>query len=281
MQLFKKNKTIIHCCTQKTASQWFISFLSDVIAKSNKNYKIHTFVDYRESVIFKDSIYKKPSYSLQKDLYTEQEADFGFNRLKKNCFYTSFYIGPNILNYLSAKDAKVFFVLRDPRDLVVSWYYSAKYSHPPTEQINIVRSKLVDYSFDDGIKYSIDEMNKFGLFEGVKRWMTQKEDHLVRIYLYEDFVEHYTTFCLDLLSFLELKKKNVLYDDIINKHSYKNYSSGRKKGESNNKSHYRSASVDQWKNELNEELIEYFELKTNNLGAYYDSQKDNFKKVEQ
>lgn len=278
MQIFKKNKTIIHCCTQKTASQWFISFLKDVLRKSNKKLTINTFADYRKSVIFRDSSYKKPSYALQKELYTHQNDEFGFNKLKKNSLYTSFYVGPNILNFLKQNQTKVFFILRDPRDLVISWYYSAKYSHPPTEDINRVRSFLMNCSFVEGVKYSIDQMSEFGLFEGVKGWMGRAENKdLYRIYLYDDFVEQYENFCLDLISFLDLKRRNISYDEIITKNSYENFSNGRNKGESDNKSHYRSASINQWKDEFNDELIEYFELKTNNLGKQYDHQKNQFK----
>lgn len=278
MQIFKKNKTIIHCCTQKAASQWFISFLTDVVRESNKKFNINTFVDYRESVIFRDSEYKRPSYALQRELYTFQNDEFGFNKLKKNSLYTSFYVGPNILNFLNTNQAKVFFILRDPRDLVISWYYSAKYSHTPSEEINRVRSFLMNCSFEEGIKFSINQMSEFGLFEGMKGWMFRAENKdLYRIYLYDDFVEQYENFCLDLISFLDLKIRNASYDEIINKHSYKNYSNGRNKGESDNKSHYRSASINQWKNELSDELIEYFELKTNDLGKQYDRQKNQFK----
>lgn len=278
MQIFKKNKIIIHCCTQKAASQWFISFLRDVVGESNKKFNINTFVDYRKEVIFRDSTFKKPSYLLQRELYTHQNDEFGFNKLKKNSLYASFYVGPNILNSLKANQAKVFFILRDPRDLVISWYYSSKYSHAPTEDINRVRSVLMNCSFDEGIKYSIDQMSEFGLFEGIKGWMRQNENNnLFRIYLYDDFVDHYRDFCLDLISFLDLKSRNTSYDKIINKHSYEKYSKGRNKGESDNKSHYRSASINQWKDEFNDELIEYFELKTNNLGKQYDGQKNQFK----
>ncbi|MCR8666370.1 sulfotransferase domain-containing protein [Aestuariibaculum sp. M13] len=278
MQIFKKSKTIVHCCTQKTASQWFILFLSDIVAERNKKFKKLTFVDYRKSIIFKESIFKKPSYLLQKELYTTQRGGVSFEKLKKRFLYTNFYVGPNILKNLNAKYFRVFFILRDPRDLVVSWYYSAKYSHSLTEDIKRVRSYLKECSFEEGIKYSIDQMSEFGLFEGVRGWMQKsKNDDFFRIYLYEDFVEHYRDFCVNLISFLDLQTPNVSYDKIIDKHAYENYSNGRIKGNSDVKSHYRSAAINQWKTEFNSELIEYFEIKTNNLGQLYDLQKKEFK----
>ncbi|MDC8000597.1 sulfotransferase domain-containing protein [Aequorivita todarodis] len=278
MQIFRKNKIIIHCCTQKTGSQWFIPFLNDILEISNKNYANCTFVDYRKSVIFRDSDYKRPSYALQRELYTVQNDKFGFDKLKKNSLYASFYVGPAILNYLKPNQAKVFFILRDPRDLVISWYYSSKYSHTPTEDIDRVRAVLNDASFEDGIKYSIDQMSEFGLFEGVRGWMNiDMNQTWYKVYLYEDFVEQYENFCMHLISFIGLNKDNNLYIDVINKHSFRNYSKGREKGETDKKSHYRSGSTDQWKDEFTEELIEYFEYKTNHLGKQYDRKKNEFK----
>lgn len=282
MNLFKSKPkpAILHCCTQKTASQWFITFLNDVLKESCNKYKVKSFIDYRSEVIFKKTNFSEPSYELQHKLYSSTTDFLDLKAIKGASMYSGFYIGPSFANHLRNQNTKTFFVLRDPRDLVVSWYYSSKYSHPPSKDINRVRAKLQNCSFNDGIKYSIDQMNDFGLFCGVKNWIefgVSNCDLNVRILLFDDFVERYQFFCESLITYLELKIDSEKLVEFIEKHSFKKYSGGRAKGDSDNSSHFRSARPNQWKDEFDAEIIEYFKLKTNDLDIFYEDEKSKFR----
>lgn len=50
---------------------------------------------------------------------------------------------------------KTVYTLRDPRNLIISWYYSVLKSHKETPQILPVRKKLQSLSLEQGIEYSI------------------------------------------------------------------------------------------------------------------------------
>jgi hypothetical protein len=49
---------------------------------------------------------------------------------------------------------KTFFVMRDPRDLVVSWYFSAKYSHRLEHPITEMRKTLKQYDHKIGLEFA-------------------------------------------------------------------------------------------------------------------------------
>ncbi|WP_198021915.1 sulfotransferase domain-containing protein [Algiphilus aromaticivorans] len=60
-------------------------------------------------------------------------------------------------DFLKPPGTRPFFVVRDPRDLVISRYYSARYSHPDNKGILEVRKVLESMSEEDGIIYTIRE----------------------------------------------------------------------------------------------------------------------------
>ena len=55
-------------------------------------------------------------------------------------------------------DHRAFYVMRDPRDIVVSWYHSMRDTHRLTGKVAKHRAVLRSASFDEGITYSIETL---------------------------------------------------------------------------------------------------------------------------
>lgn len=273
IQIFKKKPTIIHSCTQKSASQWFISFLNDVV-NQNSGYKFKSFTTFRKEDILGKTRFIEPTYELQKLLYTDVPK-IGIKKLSKGIVYSSFYVGPSILEQ-TPENSKVFFVLRDPRDIVFSWYNSSKFSHAESPNIIRVRKILNELSYEEGIKFSINELNSFGLFEGINNWLDIDNNDQVKVFLYEDLSNQYEKFCYSILDFLDIKIERNELESLLHKHSFSNYSGGRKNGEEDISSHYRSGIVGEWREKFTDELLDVFSKETNSLDKKYERLKSKF-----
>jgi len=241
----------------------------DLNRLSRNPYRIIRFSRFREEEIIKRGLAKLPNYELQRKLY-EDLTVLPLRNLKSNSIYTNMYIGPAILEYLPNRRSKVFFILRDPRDIVISWYYSTKYSHHLTENIDKSRKVLNNLEFNEGILYSIDIISEFGLFNGIRAWIEHGEAKNCKIFFYEDLVANYESFMKDLFSYLEFNIGSSDFKDILERHSFSKISNGRKPGEIDVRSHYRSASINEWKKVFSKEIIEYFKLKSNSLDELYE-----------
>jgi len=147
---------IFHCCVQKTASQWIKAILSDELVLN------------RAAMWF---------YSYQKEF----PGKIDLRRLHERNFSSPFpphtIASPLYLDFHSynsipkAESHKTFFVRRDPRDIVVSWYYSVCYSHKPIGRIPEHRKKLLEMSLADGLIYSIAYLKDYGIFGALLSWL--------------------------------------------------------------------------------------------------------------
>jgi hypothetical protein len=66
---------------------------------------------------------------------------------------------------------RTFFVLRDPREIVESWYFSARYSHVPVDPIPQMRKGLRRLRIREGLRYVIDRLEEWGALRAQRSWM--------------------------------------------------------------------------------------------------------------
>ena len=98
---------IYHCCTQKTASTWFNTVFSDP-----------TIYAYTGLVAI-------PYMHMGLKFARIEHA------LPRGTIGVHLYINYSVFQGIPKPDTyRGFFVLRDPRDIAVSWYFYARYTHP-------------------------------------------------------------------------------------------------------------------------------------------------------
>ena len=141
---------IFHCCVQKTGSQWIKAIFADQRIHHLTKMQIHTY-------------------------QTTMPGGFDPRNLLERTFDTSFppntIISPLYITYENYKQIpksenhRTFFIMRDPRDIAVSWYFSVKHSHVPIGQIAEFRDKLNQLDISEGLKFAIDFLGDFGIFE--------------------------------------------------------------------------------------------------------------------
>jgi hypothetical protein len=248
-----KYKNIYFCTIQKAASQWMKGILSD------------DYVYQYSGLFFYDHHKRMPGRA---DFRKITEASFN-EPFPENTIVGPLYVDyKNYENIPKDREYKSFYVVRDPRDLVVSYYFSKKYSHPIMGGLGKIRNRLND--LDDigkGLIYIIDLLNNDGTFDAVRSWSKHRDnsDEITLILKYENITDKSRLFYKRLFSYLDINIPEELISYFENRYSFENLSFGRKKGEEDVCSHYRKGIHGDWKNYFTEEVKMYFKNVTRGL----------------
>ena len=242
---------IYHCCVQKTASQWVRAILSD-----KRTYKYSGL----------------SSYSYQSTLPGGYDPRSITQRTFKVAFPEGTIISPIYIdfhNYMTLpkpRHHKTFFVMRDPRDIVISWYFSARYSHPSMGRLTQVRDLLNKISINEGILYSIGFLHDFGLFAALRSWIeAPRKDPDMLLLRYEDITasDNLEIF-KELFSHCNIPMPDRMLSQLLHDYNFERLS-GRKRGEEDRFAHYRKGVPGEWRKYVDEPIKEKFKKLTNDL----------------
>lgn len=250
-----RGKTIYHCCIQKSGSQWFKKIFNDQIFWQQNKLLLYAPVDnfITEDKTLLQKLNKLPKDLIISPLYLRYPD---FNKLQK----------PNTY--------KIFYIARDPRDLIISNYFSLKYSHDPyNPYILKMREKLNLMSRDDGITEIINSFTA-GTKRTLEGWFTQKSEN-IKLILFEDiFGERQFEVFSEVLKHCDIDLSMDEIKTLLEKYSFKNIS-GRKQGKEDVKHHYRKGMPGDWKNYFTEQQKDIFKNLSGNLLITCGYEKDN------
>lgn len=231
---------IYYCCTQKTASQWFRAVFDDA--------------DFFQYTGLRTLPFEELGLN-----HAELQGPFPTKTLVTHLYvdYPTYAALPKPRKY------RTFFILRDPRDLVTSWYFSAKISHKPVWPIPEMRAALEGLDETDGLKYVIDKVASFGTFEAQRGWVEAATiDPNANVFRYEDFAADNGAFLAQLLNYLQIKMPAAEFEALCDRHAYSKKAKGRAQGEENVDSHYRKGVAGDWENHFNDEIMAHFRAVT-------------------
>lgn len=239
---------IYHCCVQRTASQWMKKILSDTRIYQYSGLKPYdvglTGVDMRnyEHRVFQRAF---PRRTIVPALYI---GFHNFSRMPKPGHY------------------KAFFVMRDPRDIVISSYFSSKVSHVPMGNILQRRKVLNSLSQEEGIMYMINYHQEFGLFDALRSWSEVPKNHpdVLKV-RYEDLIgSHQYQMFQEIFKHCDIRIPDHVLKGLLQDYSFKRLS-GRKTGEEDKKSHYRKGRPGDWQNYFSNRIYSIFKDVTGDL----------------
>jgi hypothetical protein len=237
---------IFHCCVQKSASQWMRRILSDKRVLDASGLTVHW--------------YNGPS-SLVQDHRPTHQRTFA-EPFPKNTIVTPLYITfENFCSIPKCDDYRAFFVMRDPRDLIVSWYFSTRYSHPPSESMAKLRDKLSALSTQEGLLLSIDILSSGGYFQPLITWIDAPEkDPKTKIVKFEDLTNsnNFQVF-KSLFDHCEIHLSNAVIQQILVDYSFENLTDHRPSGIENKFSNFRKGIEGDWVNHFDELIEKKFE----------------------
>ena len=242
---------IYHCCVHKTGSQWIKAILSDMRVYEYSGLSPYT---YQNKLV----------EGCDPRKITERNFTEAFPERK---IITPIYIDfGNFKNIQKPKNYKAFFIMRDPRDIVISWYYSAKYSHRLMGKLTEARKSLNSMSNQEGILYSINFLEDFGLFEALRSWKEASEqDPNILVLHYENMISDFSfqTF-KNLFLHCDISLSDRLLQELLD-----NYSFARLRNKETHKSeelrHYRKGKEGSWHEHFDKIVIDSFRDKTGDL----------------
>jgi hypothetical protein len=261
--LFKQGKTggqnIYHCCIQKSASQWIKSMLSDQVVYKKIHMKIHI---PHKNFLGADSV---------KDLLE--------NPLPGNKIITPLYIDFQDFQKISKPGKyKAFFVMRDPRDILISWYFSTRYSHPKNPSIKKRREILNAMDDDEAIAYLCKNVyNKNNpLYKAMRTWyLDGKEREEIIVSRYEELVgERKINAFKQLMDHIGIELSKTDVEHLLEKYSFKKLSKGRDAGSEDVKSHYRKGVSGDWQNYFTDRHKKIFKEENGQLLIDLDYEKN-------
>jgi len=160
--------------------------------------------------------------------------------------YSDFFTTIN----LETDNVKGFYMSRDPREVIISSYYSQLLSHPGGHPN---RENIKSMNKDDALINIINEY--VTQFDVMYDWLTKCDDNRFKIIKFEEFFrneEIQIKNMIELFDFLELGD----ISEIAKKNTFSKLG-GRKAGKINNKHHYRAGVSDTWKSELSDNVLNY------------------------
>jgi hypothetical protein len=252
-------KNVFHCCVWKTASQWVRNVVSatDIYRYSGLlpyAYEIHEGRDYRA---LQDRTFDRP---------------FPLGRI-----ITPLYINFESFARLPKPDEhRAFFVVRDPRDLIVSHYFSSRYSHIDNPGVLDDRARLADLPEKEGIIVCLRFMAERGIFDALRSWAENSDaDPRIKVFRFEDLVgAEQPRWMTQLMEHCDIRIPQEKLTAILSRLSFEKLSGGRKRGEEDKFHKYRSGTHGSWKKYFDEDVTQAFEQATGDLTRLlgYDQQ---------
>jgi Sulfotransferase domain len=217
---------VYHCCVYRTGSQWLRGLLSDRRVYRGSGLRTLT---YQERL--RGRIDPRP--------VTERTFVGPF---PEHRIVTPLYLSLDNFRAMPKPDAyRAFFVYRNPRDVLLSTYFLRRNTdtlgNDPEDQ-----AYLRSASVDDGLISVIDRSDRTGVFEAFRSWhAADATDPNVRLVRYEDLTGDAGLGEMEkLFSFCDIAVEPAETAELMAKFSFARLSGGRRKGQSDAASHYRS-----------------------------------------
>lgn len=149
---------------------------------------------------------------------------------------------------------RAFFVMRDLRDTLVSYYFSMRYSHQiMREEHEAQRKTLSSMSLEEGLLFLTRSatLKQFAMIQ--ESWMGVKD---VPVFRYEDLVEQPETF-EQIVAHCRFSIPPARLREILAQNSFEALT-GRKRGEEDPQAHFRKGVPGDWRNYFTPAVKEEF-----------------------
>lgn len=158
-----------------------------------------------------------------------------------HCFWNAFTKDMNNL----PRSFRGFHLIRDPRDAVVSAYWSWKNTHGSegSPRIERERQRLDELNLEEGLLYMVE---RIPLLEQLGGWDPGSNNNILNVQ-YEELLADTTRTYQQVFSFLGQNFTEDEVNALVEKHSFERVT-GRKPGTEDTNHHFRKGIAGDWKN---------------------------------
>lgn len=238
-------ENVFHCCVHKTASQWLRKIFADPRTFEGCGLRPY---NYEESM---------PGGADSRPL-TERTFEGEFPR---HTIVTPIYIDlPGFERIPKREPFRAFFVSRDPRDLVVSRYFSMKHSHKVMGPIGAMRERLRELSEEDGLALIISSPAMVATATALRSWQQgAARDGRLRVFSYEALTgDGQFDRCRELMSHCQITVPDGALRQLLQDYSFRSMTEGRERGVEDVHAHLRKGVAGDWRNHFTTALCERF-----------------------
>lgn len=155
---------------------------------------------------------------------------------------------------------KAISIIRDPRDIAVSAYFSHRYVHGLWDALKIHRENLNRLSVEDGMCLDIEwsdtmpgvDGHPIRIFSGL-----EFNSPVINVH-FEDLIASPLKIFSGILYRMKIDFDAKVLSDVLRKYSFSNMANGRQHGDKDIKSHYRSGKPGEWREWFTPKVTECF-----------------------
>lgn len=231
-------QNIYHCTVHKTGSQWIKALFSDPLV-----------YQYSGLLPYDPRFYRKR----QPPVIPPGRAALAL-----------FYPYKRFQAIAKPEKYRAFFVIRDPRDIVVSSYFSLRNSHAPMGDIPTMRKILQGKPMKEGLLDVISRLSERGLFSRLRSWRLAPASETIRLFRYEELTgEHQLDEMDRLMRHCGISIPSSELAELLSRYSFSKMRSDRES--TGTISHYRKGKAGDWRNHFDDEIYDAFTAATGDL----------------
>ena len=246
-------RNVYHCCVHKTGSQWIRKVLADPDVYRATGLRTYAYAprlpEERKNLGYSGLRFDTPfpRHTIVSPMYIDLE---GFEALPK------------------PEPWRALFVMRDPRDVAVSWYFSSTRSHPTrtNQSLQRTREQLRALEEEQGLIFTIRRLQDYGLFHALRSW-NQAASEDVLVVRYEDLIGDDAGERWDrVLDHCDVRLTPSERRALLQRYSFERLS-GRAPGQEDPGSKLRKGVAGDWRNHFTPAVAEAFVEVTSDLAA--------------
>jgi hypothetical protein len=241
---------IYHCSVYRTGSQWMKRLFSD-LRVCQWSGLLYEFIYHRAF-----GTAGCPDQSIPQEFPLQQP----FAPHKIISVYASY---ESYLRIPKPEKYRTIYIVRDPRDIVVSHYFASRHDAGRDPQSDYALSMV---NPDSGIPLMTDALEKMALFAALRSWADAISDPNVLILRFEDLIgpRQFQLF-QQLMAHCDIAMPAQTLKALLADHSFETLSGGRKPGQEDVNNHYRKGVAGDWRNHLSGQCLEHFYTVTGDL----------------